>query len=508
MTWRPLMAAGLVLFSAACARTPTARDVAQEAIAAMGGEPAVSGVTTLVMRGGQGTRFRVGQTRMVTDAEEPTQLTNVTETLDLANGRAAFEYDLAMSSGFTQHRQEVIAKKGGQAVGLENVTPRPPAMMSPSGLFSWGTQNSPAFLLRRNVITVARAAAASTSEDAPASRDLDGRPHTFISVSLPSGETAGVYFDPETKLIAAYETTDTETMLGDLPAQYLLSDYRDVNGVRIPHKITIRKGGQPYSDVQFTSAAVNDAAALEVFTVPDAAAAEADKAIAEGNYSPVALTRVADGVYHARAYSHHSMVVEFPTFLAVVEAPYTEAQSQTLGRVLQAQFPGKPIRYAAVTHHHYDHTGGVRGLAAQGAAVVTEKGHEVALRSIVESPHTNPPDDLETKRKAQQPVGAIEVFEGKRVITEGNQSLELYAITGNPHVDPKVIAYVPRSRVLFQSDIWNPGIGSAAGPDARHLLQSVRQLKLRVDTNVGGHGGVGPFAELVKAAAAPAAISN
>jgi glyoxylase-like metal-dependent hydrolase (beta-lactamase superfamily II) len=202
------------------------------------------------------------------------------------------------------------------------------------------------------------------------------------------------------------------------------------------------------------------------------------------------------------------MVVEFPSFLAVVEAPYTEAQSKTLVRMLETQFPGKPIRYAAVTHHHFDHTGGVRGLAAAGAAILTERGHEVALRSIVESPPSNPADELETKRRARQTVGALEVFEGKKVISEGAQALELYAITGNPHVDPKVIAYVPTSRVLFQSDIWTPGVGAPAGPDAVHLLESVRELNLRVETNVGGHGGVGPFAELVKAAAAASANAS
>jgi glyoxylase-like metal-dependent hydrolase (beta-lactamase superfamily II) len=168
------------------------------------------------------------------------------------------------------------------------------------------------------------------------------------------------------------------------------------------------------------------------------------------------LTKVADGVYFARAYSHNSMVVEFPTFLAVVEAAYTDAQSHTLARALELQFPGKPIRYAAVTHHHYDHTGGVRTLASYGATLLVERGHEPEMRMVLETPHTNPPDPLETKRKAGEAVGIIEVFEGKKVVSEGGQSLELYAITGNPHVDPKVIAYVPTSRVLFQSDIFFP----------------------------------------------------
>jgi hypothetical protein len=55
--------------------------------------------------------------------------------------------------------------------------------------------------------------------------------------------------------------------------------------------------------------------------------------------------------------------------------------------------------------------------------------------------------------------------------------------------------------VLLQSDIFFPGLGAPASPDAVHLLKSVRDLKLSVATNVGGHGGVGPFSELEKAAA-------
>jgi glyoxylase-like metal-dependent hydrolase (beta-lactamase superfamily II) len=69
-------------------------------------------------------------------------------------------------------------------------------------------------------------------------------------------------------------------------------------------------------------------------------------------------------------------------------------------------------------------------------------------------------------------------------------------------VDPIVLAYVPRGGVLFQSDLFFPGTGAPASPAAVHLLKSVRELKLRVTTNVGGHGGVGPFSELEKAVAA------
>ena len=468
----------------------------------MGGEAQLKSVQSVVMRGGTGSRFRLGSTVRATDTEPPASLSNVVETVDIANGRAALDYELK-SGDFSQHRQEILTRKDGKPVGLDQVGTRPLAVMSPGGLFSWGTQNSPEFLITRNPVSALLAGLTSPAADALESRTLDDKTYQYGRARLPSGEAIGLYFDPDSKLLAAFDAVDTETMLGDVPAVYLLSDYREVNGLKLPHAIAIRKGGQPYSDVRFTSAAVNDAPALAVFDVPESVAAEADRAIAEGVYSPVALTKAADGVFFVRGYSHHSMVVEFPTFLAVVEAPYTEAQSHTLARELKAEFPTKPIRYVAVTHFHYDHTGGVRGLASYGATILVETGHESVMRPVMESPHTNPPDALQRARQGGT-AGELEIFNGRRTISEGLQRLELYTITGNPHVDPKVVAFVPSTQVLFQSDLFFPGTGGAASPAAVHLYEQIKALRLKVATNIGGHGGVAPYAELEKAAQAAA----
>src|ERR1051325_174096 len=150
LTWA---APGALLLAATmwtigCASPPTTQALAKDAATAMGGLDRLRGLQTIAMKGGSGTRLRLGQMVHATDAEMPASLTNVVETLDLANGRAALDYEITLGD-FRQHRQEVLTKKNGKAVGLENVAGRPLAVMSPSGLFSWGTQKPPGVLLKR-----------------------------------------------------------------------------------------------------------------------------------------------------------------------------------------------------------------------------------------------------------------------------------------------------------------------------------------------------------------------
>jgi len=469
----------------------------------MGGADKLMAIQTLTMTGGKGTRTKVGQPMTATGPDQVGQLVNDVEILDLANNRAAFDYDLTVGT-FMQHRREVLDREKADAkpIGIESVGGVTFAT-TPSGLFSWGTQNSPEWLLRRNPVSIALAAAESASAaNAGEQEEFNGKKMLHGHGKTHDGEDVALYFDPETKLLAGFQLLDTETMLGDVTSDYILSDYKDVNGVKLPHHIKIRKGAEDYSEVQYESIVMNDPKAADVFAVPKEIAAQAAAAATAGDFFPMQLKKVTNGVYQAQGFRHHSMVVEFPTYVAVVEAPYLETQTHMLAKAIAAQFPNKPIKYVAVTHFHYDHIGGIRAAAALGATILVEKRHEPALKKLLDAKHTHPRDDLETARETKKTVGMIETYDEKKVIKDGNQSLELYAFTGSPHVEPMVMAYVPNGRVLFQSDLWFPGTGGTGNAEAAQLLDSIKKANLKVDTMVGGHGLIGPYAELTKAIAA------
>lgn len=494
----------LILGLAACSDSPPAepmaqpgealpaRDVADSMLEAMGGLDALRSVQSIVMEG-DGSRNRLGQIPETGGIDPDATLSGVTETIDFVNGHAAFDNDVVIGGGFSQHRTEVLTTWQGQKIGWGTTQGRPNEATSVNGLFSWATQNTPAMLLRRNPICVA-IAADNVGPDQPARPIIfNGAPHWAIDTDM-NGEDLTLMIDQDTGLLGGFTALDTETMLGDVAAQYRYGDYRPVAGLMLPFAVEIIKEGEPYSSLDYTDIRINDTSALAIFELPEDVQDQADQVIANGDWVPLAWTPVTDTVTHVVAFSHHSMVVEFPSFVVIVEGPYTEAQSLTLAWMVEERI-GKPIRYVVPTHPHYDHTGGLRGLAAVGASVLTAVGHEDEIRGIVEASHTNPPDALAARAAQGAEVGQVETFSGMTEISEGDQVIRLYEVASIPHVNPKVLALVESDGILFQSDLFFGG----PGPDAAALYAAIQDLGLEVNQIVGGHGGVLPFAALVEA---------
>jgi glyoxylase-like metal-dependent hydrolase (beta-lactamase superfamily II) len=291
-------------------------------------------------------------------------------------------------------------------------------------------------------------------------------------------------------------STLDNTNLGDVVVETTFADYQDLNGLQLPGRLTTTTDGVTTADIRVTRQTV-DAEAGDL--AAPAAAASAAPAAGQPP-ATVAVEEVAPRVWLLAGQSHHSVLVEFEDHLTLIEAPQNDTRALAVIARAKELRPDKPLTQLVVSHHHFDHSGGVRAAMSEGLTVIAHENAADYLEEAGKRPHTTMPDAL---AKSQRPVN-VEGVNGERMLTDKTMTVNLYAIEGNPHADTLLMAHFPRERLLVVADVYTPG--AAVAPYAPNLLENVRKRNLRVDRIVPLHGKVVPFGELVKVV--PVAATN
>ncbi len=271
------------------------------------------------------------------------------------------------------------------------------------------------------------------------------------------------------------ETWVENPVLGNMLVETDYSDYKDFGGVKFPTRIVQKQGGHPTLDLLVTAVKANAAAPLAVPAAVERAAAPAVRVDSE---------KIADGVWYLTGGSHHSVLVEFKDHVAVIEGPLNPERSKAVIAEVKKLVPAKPLRYLINTHHHFDHSGGVRTFAAEGITVVTHA--------------------MNRPYYAKAFKGKFQTVADKRVMTDGARTMELHLIKGNPHNDAILMAYLPKEKLLVEVDVYSPAPPNAPppatpNPASVNLYENVERLKLDVERIVPLHGRIVPLAELKKA---------
>jgi glyoxylase-like metal-dependent hydrolase (beta-lactamase superfamily II) len=195
----------------------------------------------------------------------------------------------------------------------------------------------------------------------------------------------------------------------------------------------------------------------------------------------------------------NSIAVEFKDFIAVVEAPANEARSNAVIAEIKKTIPNKPIRYVVVTHHHFDHSGGVRTYAAEGATVVTDERNKDYFQRVVLGPQSR---TLEPDRLSQFPFAPtgpgplmLQTFTESYAISDGQRSIILYHVDTN-HAEDMLIAYLPHEKIVINGDLWGPPPAGTTPPNVNAnsvaLFRTIKRHKLDVAQHVPIHGNPGP----------------
>ncbi len=451
-----------------------ARKVLDAGIGAQGGLEALRAIKN-VSRKGSGIVYNQGQS-LKPDAPYTTRPLESSTVADFAGKRNRSEVTTAFQGGIAVRTRTLLKGDAGSSINLITnlVTPLTPAAVSAG---KNALRRDPAALLLT---------ALSRAETL---RSLAPGVATFADSD---GTQIALYFDPQTNLLTKSETLADNAVLGDTVTELAFSDYRDVGGVKLPFRLVVRTGGEVALDLKYSDIRTNASLTDSLFEVPEG--------LEQGSPAgtSVALSKLAEDVYFVEGSSHNSLFVVFKDHVLVLEAPLNDERSQAVIAKIKETAPGKPIKYLVPTHYHFDHSGGIRGYIADGATIVSTPGNRAFIEKMAATPHGIKPDALSANPR--KPV--IETFTKKRVFTDGTRTVEILDVGPNPHVEEAVVAYLPKEKILFVSDLFSiPADGPVpeAGAATREFAKRVSQLGLQVDRIAPGHGKVGSMEDLQKA---------
>ena len=503
-----------------CATATREEGLVSRAVEAMGGAQALQSIktvnTTGTMRwwdpeqsdvpGGEPRFGAEGKVDMAAD---------VTARASRVDYQKNFQYPAPRSFTYS----EIVTPQAGYVIGVdsngrnaESMKANPPAH-SMSGYRLATTQRE---LLRASVGGLLSAMQANPKAVQPAP-DMVIAGRTLPAVSY-QGFIVG--FDPQSGLPERVRTLDYDNIWGDVTYDYVYSRWRDVGALKVPMSGRYELNGRTVQEVQLSEVQFNRPIERSRLEIPAAVLANAAKP-ASGNVpyqwvlrrqfigvymdsdnvsydtksSPgLRLQELGPGVFHVTGGTHNSLLVEMSDHLIVVDTPVTDAQSMWVVNETRSRFPGKPIRWVVLTHHHMDHAGGVRGFLGEGAVLVVGQGAGAHFRRVLSAPMTRNPD-MKPREFYNNPI--LEVPESHVMSDSRGRQVIVYVVE-NPHVKGMLMASVPDAKLGFVTDIWTPGppLPAKPNPGLLSVVNAVKKHGIPVERVAGGHGSVAPFAQL------------
>jgi glyoxylase-like metal-dependent hydrolase (beta-lactamase superfamily II) len=312
----------------------------------------------------------------------------------------------------------------------------------------------------------------------------NGKSLAAVSFTEP-GKFSATAFINDDYLVERVESRLPDPVLGEVSATTIYSNYRDYGGVKFPGRIQQSQGGHPTLDLTVKEVQPNAAADIQV---PDNVRTAAERVTAE---------KVADGVWFIAGGSHNSALIEMKDHLILVEAPLNDGRTAPVIAEVKKLAPGKPIRYVVNSHNHFDHSGGLRAAAAEGATVIAQAESKAYFERALATRGQIAPDLLtkSSKKATVRPVN------DSMTLSDGARTVELRRITGGPHTETFLMVYLPKERLLIEADAYTPLAPNAkppATPNANNvnLIENIERQKLAVDRILPLHGRVVPLADL------------
>jgi glyoxylase-like metal-dependent hydrolase (beta-lactamase superfamily II) len=505
-------------------------DLVKQALEAMGGIDAMRGLQGLAVKGTV-RHWEPEESYVAGGPPVFTDHSTFTMIWDVKNGMARTDWDRAIQFPAVTHDvySEIVTPTRGYAdvAGTELV-------ITQSDLPPKGQQAMSGIRLAAHLRELERSSPVLLLKALDAPQQLTALPDQrlgggafdggfggiFPAVFLPAvafadgGTTFTILFDRTTHLPAAIRTLDDDALLGDSNYDLILSDWQPAGGVKIARSLTYTLNNMHIGKMEYTGVVANPQIPDETFAFSAAIGAAAKPPATADvpfqwvlrrlnfnrfpdsdavNFMPgggLKLVELSPNVQQVVGGSHNGLIVAMQDFLVIFDAPINEWQSRFTIDAAKAKYPGKPVKYLVLTHHHTDHAGGARTYVAEGASVIVPSPDKAFFEQVFAAPHAVIVDELQKHRKS---ATVIEVADQMTLRDDGGE-IRLYNIA-NPHVDGMLVGYMSKDDILWVTDMYSPARDARKSPGAVNLYEALKQLGIKPSRLAGGHGGSASYAE-------------
>ena len=245
----------------------------------------------------------------------------------------------------------------------------------------------------------------------------------LVDIAVTGGPTLVLAIDGA-GLPARIQSRTYHANLGDVTLTTSLADYQDVSGLKLPGRLTSKTDDFTTADIRITKQAVD----ADVGDLAAPAAVTAAPAPTPAAPNVVVGSRGSWRLAPRRSRRTTACVAEFSDHLILIDAPQSEARTLAVIAKAKELVPGKPLRKVVTTHHHFDHTAGIRAAIAEGMTIVTHSGNKDFFEEIGKRPHTITADTL---AKNPKPV-TVEIVDDELVLKDAAMTVALYHVAGQP----------------------------------------------------------------------------